>query len=66
MARISYTNCSFKALPLMDEAFFDYLKGFPVKEGSLRYHSYEGFIKTFQGWCIFFLLLVGICAYMFC
>lgn len=65
MGRVSYTSYRFRPPPLMDEAFFDYLKGLPVKEGSLRYHPYEGFIKTFPGWCVFFLLLSGLCAYMY-
>ncbi len=64
MAQVSYTTYRFRAPPLMDEAFFDYLKGLPVKEGSIRYHPYEGFTKTFPGWCIFFVILVLLSAWL--
>jgi len=43
MGRVSYTSYRFRAPPLMDEAFFDYLKGLPVKEGSLRYQLFFKF-----------------------
>jgi hypothetical protein len=65
MAQVRYTSYRFQAPPLMEKDFFDYLKELPVKEGCIRYHPYDGFIKTFPGWCIFFLLLVGLCAYMY-
>ena len=43
MGRVSYTSYRFRAPPLMDEAVFDYLKGLPVKEGSLRYQTFLSF-----------------------
>lgn len=65
MARISYTSYRFRAPPLMEKDFFDHLKGLPVKEGRLRYHPYDGFMKTFPGWCIFFGLLVLVSVVMY-
>ncbi len=65
MARISYTSYRFQAPPLMEKEFFDHLKALPVKEGCIRFRPYDGFIKTFPGWCIFFGLLLLVCAFMF-
>jgi hypothetical protein len=58
MAQVPYTSYSFKAPPLMDEEFFLHLKSLPIKVGRIRYKPYEGFVKTFPGWCIFFGILV--------
>jgi hypothetical protein len=65
MARISYTSYRVLTPSLMDKELFDYLKGLPVKEGSIRYHPYEGFIKTFPGWCVFLVILAGGSVYMY-
>jgi hypothetical protein len=58
MAQVRYTSYRFLAPCLMEKDFFDHLKSLPVKEGCVRYHPYDGFIKTFPGWCIFFCVLV--------
>jgi hypothetical protein len=65
MGRVSYTSYGFLTPPLMEKELFDYLKGLPVKEGSIRYHPYEGFIKTFPGWCVFLVILAGSCVYLY-
>jgi hypothetical protein len=65
MARISYTSYRFQAPPLMEKEFFDHLKALPVKEGCIRFRPYDGFVKTFPGWCIFFGLLLLVCVFMF-
>ena len=65
MARISYTSYRFQAPPLMEEDFFDHLKSLPIKEGRIRYHPYDGFIKTFPVWSALLGILVMVSAYMF-
>ena len=58
MAQVRYTSYRFQAPPLMEEALFLHLKSQPIKAGCIRYKPYEGFVKTFPGWCVYFGLLV--------
>lgn len=58
MAQVRYTTYRFRAPPLMEEEFFLHLKSLPIKVGRVRYKPYDGFVKTFPGWCIFFGILV--------
>lgn len=58
MAQVRYTTYRFRAPPLMEEEFFLHLKSLPIKVGRIRYKPYDGFVKTFPGWCIFFGILV--------
>lgn len=67
VAQVRYTSYRFRQPPLMSPEMFGHLKALPIRAGCLRYHPYDGFMRTFPGWCIFFgaLVLVAACVRCF-